>query len=265
MPTLSLVDLVGVLDDRHKYDTLQPKAKHKILYLIQKESESRGIELQLPYFWYQFGVVTKTAPTQPIHESQSVPESVVSLVDDILSLYYETSLEQITDYTYRDAPYPVYQHWRKLDKKLRTHHSEYHDFYEVDPSRGEIIDSIDAVYDTFPLSDFPNHEPDLINWYTNMNREINSNSFDSARLMQTNLAFWRSFCLSIAEKHKYNMSRSEVLETLDISTFQKARNSSREKLWRLEDDALSEHSSDSSLTQMDAATDSVMESILEIT
>jgi len=36
---------------------------------------------------------------------------------------------------YDDAPYQVQRDFRELDKKIRTLHTEYHDFFEVDPKR----------------------------------------------------------------------------------------------------------------------------------
>jgi len=55
---------------------------------------------------------------------------------------------------YDDAPYQVQRVFRELDKKIRTLHTEYHDFFEVDPSRESVLSSVHETFDHFQTTDF---------------------------------------------------------------------------------------------------------------
>lgn len=267
MPNRALDRVIRLLHEEHKYDTLPSKAVNKLLYLVHKEATTRGLDVTVPYFWYQFGVVTMDAGSGSPTESGPRParaptaeheprggdeESLRGVVRDVLDDYYDTSLEEITDRTYTDAPYDVQQEWRALDKKLRTHHEDYNDFFEVDPSHRDMQRSVDTVYDTFPVQQFPEHESDLLDWYSIMMRELRGPELDIDRLMEANLAFWRVFSLTVAENHRHAMTKDDVARVLGIPSFETARENSRADLRAVEAEALDEKFADDQSTDATA-------------
>lgn len=253
MPAHSLDRVIRFIREEHKYDSLPSKALNKLPYLVYKEATKRELDVTIPHFWYMFGVVTAdpTSSSSPEDRSETPngPQTTSieadagplrEVVQDVLNQYYETSLEEITDLTYRDAPYDVQQVWRELDKKVRTRHDDYNDFYEVNPSRGDIRASVNQVYDVFPVKQFPNLESDLLDWYSTMTRELNAPQPDIDRLMTANLMFWRIFSLSVAEAHRHDMTREEVMQALGILSFESERQGSRAELRGVEEEALEE-------------------------
>lgn len=226
----------------HKYEEPLPnKAIHKFLYFVDKKARDQNLEIPIPYFWYQFGTlspVTQGATPGEIEEPE-LASQLEPLVQDVLQEYYSTSLEELTDRMYEDAPYDVQRDWRELDKKIRTLHPEYHDFYEVEPSRDSVIQSIYAVYDSFPKERYL-QESDVTKWYSMMTRELYDDEFDVGRLMTINLTFWRMFALWLAENHRHRLSEEEVKAILSIGSFEEARETGRERLRAIESDALAE-------------------------
>lgn len=241
-----LDQVLRLIHEEHRYDNLPSKALNKLPYLVQKEALARDIDVTIPYFWYMFGVVAENTTTEsPAASTQQAPSPVDDdllrpVVKDILNQYYRTSLEDVTDKTYEDAPYEVQPAWRTLDKKIRTLHEDYNDFYEVDPSRDEIIDSIDQVYILFPVEEFPQHESALLDWYSILSRELYAPTLDVNRIMVANLAFWRSVSLSIAETHYHALRLNDIKRNLDISSFDSERQDSWNTLRQIERDALDE-------------------------
>jgi len=63
---------------------------------------------------------------------------------------------------YDDAPYQVQRDFRELDKKIRTLHTEYHDFFEVDPSRESVLSSVHETFESFPNDRFPEYDRPII-------------------------------------------------------------------------------------------------------
>lgn len=234
-----------LLQDEHKYEdgTLPRKAVHKLLYLVDEGAKRAGIEVSIPYFWYQFGVVTPAEGAELPNETDNHPDERLEsdlrpIVRGVLREYYETSLEAVTDATYDDAPYEVQRAWRTLDKKLCTGHPEKTDFFEVEPSRDEIQESIYAVYDAFPTARFPELESDLTNWYSMMTRELNRPKYSFQQLMTINGLFWHIFALHLAEEHRHGVAKDEVRGLLEIDSFEAARNEARAALRQLESEIL---------------------------
>jgi hypothetical protein len=236
---------IKLINEERPYETdLVKKSRYKLLYTIQKLADKRNIDITIPYFWYQFGTVSPLPSVVPESDlpdqSETLKEELRPLVREALDLYYDDKLEGITDIMYRDAPYDVQREFRELDKKVRTHHEEYNDFYEVEPSRDSIIDSVYAVYDTFPTVKFREQEQDLSKWYTMFTREVDKTTFDPDRLMKINLTFWRIFSLQVAENHRHEMTKEEVRKELGESSFPTARESTRKKLRQMESRTLGE-------------------------
>lgn len=269
-----------IIRQENKYDSLPPKAVNKILYLVNKRCDERGVEATVPYFWYMFGVMTEEGagdgpletpaePTSPDGVSQfdnEEAEPLREIVREVLQEYYETGVEGITDKTYRDAPYSVQQEWRKLDKMLRTHHDEYNDFFEVNPSWDEIWDAVDAVYESFPAEEFPEHEMDFVNWYSIMARELNSHEPDEEFLMDANLAFWKVFSISIAKKHRYEVSTEEIADIIDVPSLDDSQRTGRDDLLELETKALTSKFQGTALSPgEERACDAVSSSALAVT
>lgn len=245
MKERDLRTVIKLINEERTYETnLVKKSRYKLLYTIQKMADQRNIDIMIPYFWYQFGTVSPLPTVGPEPEipdqTESLKEELRPLVREALEQYYDDKLEGITDIMYRDAPYDVQREFRELDKKVRTLHDDYNDFYEVEPSRDSIIDSVYSVHDTFPTVKFREQEQDLSKWYTMFTREVDKTDFDPDKLMQINLAFWRTFALRVAENHRHEMTKQEVKRELGISSFEEARESTRKNLRRIESRTLAE-------------------------
>ena len=237
--------VIKLINEERTYETdLVKKSRYKLLYTIKKLADERDIDISIPYFWYQFGTVSPLPSVGPEPElpdqAKDFKEELRHLVSEALELYYDDRLEGITDIMYRDAPYDVQREFRELDKKVRTHHEDYNDFYEVEPSRESIIDSVYAVQDTFPTVKFCEQEQDLSKWYTMFTREVDKTDFDPDKLMKINLTFWRIFALRVAENHRHEMTKQEVKRELEISSFEVARESTRKNVRRMESRILTE-------------------------
>jgi len=144
--------------ERGAADTLPKKSLHKLLYRIDVKSAEQDLDIEIPYYWYLFGTVSpatpSTVPSASINEP-GVEDCLRTVVSEALSEYYEHGLEWLTDRMYDDAPYQVQRDFRELDKKIRTLHTEYHDFFEVDPSRESVLSSVHETFESFPNDRFP--------------------------------------------------------------------------------------------------------------
>ncbi len=222
-------------------DALPKKSLHKLLYRIDVKSSQRNLDISIPYYWYLFGTVSPATPSTVPSAGLNEPEledRLRSVVSEVLSEYYEHGLEWLTDRMYDDAPYQVQREFRELDKKIRTLHAEYHDFYEVDPSRESVLSSVHETFESFPNDRFPEDDRSLIKWYNAVTRELHSHSPDPSRLMTVNVTFWRIFSLELAQRHTQGMSPEEVRGNLGIISFEQARSSAIQKLDEFEEEDL---------------------------
>lgn len=279
--TADIDRILRIIREEFIYDSLPRKAEYKLLYLVHKRCRSKGLDITVPNFWYMFGVMSQSGaewstgatpaePTLPSPEVEGVDDeehTLRSVVREVLDEYYEVGLEEITDRTYQDAPYEVQHEWRKLDKMVRTLHEgdDHPDFFEVNPSREDFWEAVDRVYDTFPEREFPQHETDLLNWYSIMARLLNSPELDADSLMRCNLSFWRLFSLSVAEKHRHGVSKEKVADILGIESFEDARAESRAELKENESKTLADKFENNPATDVEMqAADALAASVLNI-
>ncbi len=255
------------LEENHIYEELPDKAVHKLSYLVYQRAHEHGLDVSLPYFWYRYGVLTQqpaTSTSGPVSPGLDATEEELlnQISETVLEKYYDTSLREITDLTYKDAPYEVFRHWRELDKQISRLQDNYNPFFDNTPIREEIEDKIERVYDSFPLAEYPHHEADIATWYFGMTRELDMGLENVQRLHDVNTVFWGIFTLSVAEKHHYNMTREEVLQALGITSFAKGRGNRRKFLAKLEREGLDDRfdNEDSELTTV---TDAMVEPVLE--
>lgn len=266
MSTDQLRLIKQLLEENHIYEELPNKAIHKLSYLVYKRANDRGFEVSIPYFWYRYGVLTQQAPHDTVEPSSpgldtSAIEGLNDVTETVLDIYYDTSLKNITDLTYKDAPYEVFRHWRNLDKQISRLQRNYNPFFDNTPIREEIEEKLESVFDTFPLEEYPQHETDLSNWYFSMTRELDMGLENVQRLHDVNIEFWGAFTLTVAKNHHPNMTEDEVLRELGITSFDHELKNRRSRLRRLERAALNDRF-DEGGKELTEATDAIVAPIL---
>lgn len=256
----------NALKENHDYDELPEKAVHKLSYLVYKKSEEKGANVAFPHFWYRYGILTQSPDSAPADTQSPLDPTEKEIVDKtartVLKQYYETSLEDITDITYKDAPYEVFGHWRELDKQISELEDKFNPFFDTTPIREEVEDKIEAVYDSFPVSAYPEHEGDLSTWYFALTRELDMELEDIQRLHQINKQFWGIFTLSVAREHRYHLTEEDVLQALGLSSFESALQQRRHTLHSLENEARMDRL-DGEGDGLTPATDAVMRPVFD--
>lgn len=238
-----LARLISRIRKKHKYDDPLPeKAVHKLLFFAGQEAKKRDIPLSVPYFWYRYGTLSPlpSSSTEPTNKTQNniTDDDLDHLASTTLEQYYGTSLEELTDLMYEFAPYHVQQEWRVLDKKLRTHHSEYHNFYEVNPSRESIRESTKAVYKNFPLEQYPGYERDLTRWYSAITRELYNDEIVIERMMEVNTAFWGTFSITLARNHRHEIDLEGVKQVLSLNSLEAAHKKRRQLIRKFDSEGV---------------------------
>lgn len=271
MKQRDLQTALRVINEEGIYErTLPEKSLYKLLYAVEKRARAHDVNITIPYYWYLWGTVSPISVSDGSHVTatpnkvdEGLKEELQPVVTDVLDYYYEKGLEGLTDYMYQDAPYDVQRAFRELDKKIRTHHDDYTDFYEVEPNQKSIHGSVYEVFDTFPTVKFPEHELDVTKWYALFTSEVNEAEFDPDRLMQINLLFWRTVSLSLAEEHHHGMSQAEVRDALGISSFEAERAATRESLTELEDAILDDRYEEEGSPEFTAMENNVLDALAE--
>lgn len=240
-----LTRLISRIRSKHKYDDPLPeKAVHKLLFFADKEARKRDIPLSVPYFWYRYGTLSPlpSPATEPTNKPRGgiTDDDLDLLASTVLDQYYGTSLEELTDLMYEFTPYQVQQDWRVLDKKLRTHHSEYHNFYEVNPSRESIRESSKAVYENFPVEQHPRYEGDLTRWYSAITRELYNDEMSVERMMEVNTAFWGTFSITLARNHRHEIDLEGVKRVLSVDSLEAAHKQRRQLIRKYDSEGVTD-------------------------
>lgn len=258
-----------LLEENHRYENNLPdKAVHKLTYLIWKRSKDRGVDVNVPFFWYRYGVMTRqpsySSPGEPPTPGLDDPskEALDDLTESALNDYYSGDLDEITDITYQDAPFDVYKHWRELDQHLYELEENYNPFFDNSALREDLETKIESVFDSFPIDEYPDHEEDLYDWYFYLTTELDNGLKSPTRISDINQAFWGIFSLSVAQDYHYNMSLEEVRQTLEIDSFEHEQAARRQEFNALKRESLYDRE-DSASERLNATTDAIVEPILD--
>ena len=207
---------------------LTPSRFYRILFLINKSCEKKGLELRLPYYWYKSGPVvhgrdaprvfsvTRIATTQQVVASFDKWKDTVLIFDGYESSFSDAILltlevEKLARFTRLDVIFEYSP--SKLHKVLVTMMSELQNV-----TKKEVFDEKDT--DT------------MIKWLEsvvseskNTYSELSSSFAQAAELIQTELAarsktrdvwrviqdMWRVFSLGLRAKENANINKKQVL------------------------------------------------------
>jgi len=227
-------EVTALLLDERDYDSpLREKEFHKLLYFIKHELEERGIDADIPYYWYLYGTVTPTSNTQvsiteaadagsqvdyPIEPdtldaASDTVDAARDAVKEVLLRYYEMGgLQPLTDRMYEDAPYQVQREFRKLDKQLRTAAEDHPDILDDGYDRGAIRRTLSRIVKSYPTDEFPHLESDLYLWYNVMSTELDQpNEFYSVNeMLSLSGAFWTIFMIEVAQEEHSDITVEKV-------------------------------------------------------
>lgn len=246
-PELGVDDVTALLLDERKYDSpLREKEFHKLLYFIRQELKERGIDANLPYYWYRYGTVTPTSdssvsikkaedggsqivcPVKPgsIDASKNEINQVRDVVQEVLLRYYQIGgLQPLTDLMYEDAPYEVQREFRQLDKQLRTAADNHPDLLDNGYDKDDIRRTLSRVVKSFPADEFPHLEVDIHLWYTVMSTEIDQTDqfYTVNEMLSLCDAFWTVFMIEVAQQEHSNLTVEEVRDDIsdDVDSYQK--------------------------------------------
>lgn len=239
MPTEFGVDEVtALLLDEREYDSpLREKEFHKLLYFIKQEMDERGINADIPYYWYRYGTLTPiddsqveigeaeddeskvVCPVEPtdIDASEDEIDAARDVVQEVLLRYYQIGgLQELTDLMYEDAPYEVQRNFRELDKQLRTAAEDHPDLLDEGYDRSAIRSTLSQIVRRFPTDEFERFESDLHLWYNVMSTELDQpDEFYSVNeILSLCGAFWTIFMIEVAQQEHSDLTVEEVREAI---------------------------------------------------
>mgnify|MGYP000456875263 CR=1 FL=1 len=235
-----------LLDERDYESPLREKEFHKLLYFVKHELEERGIDANIPYYWYLYGTVTPISETQvsiieaddggsqvdcsvspdPIDAPSDAVDGARDAVKEVLLRYYEMGgLQPLTDRMYEDAPYQVQREFRELDKQLRTAAEDHPDILDDGYDRDAIRRTLSRIVKSFPTDEFPHLESDLYLWYNVMSTELDQpDEFYSVNeMLSLSGAFWTIFMIEVAQEEHSDITVEEVRNEIgddDVDRFQ---------------------------------------------
>lgn len=230
-------------------ERLSPTAYNKILHFVEKQLDDRGIDADMPMFWYMFGRVATTntnthvsientsegqkvtcaVSPSSINLSERSQRAVQNGIDEGLDLYFESGLDGLIRASYDDAPYEAQRVFLDLKVQLES---------EADQSQrtlgdfGANNDQIRSlVYEfirEFPTDEFPEYERDLNKWYRILSAELDSDNPDFEFAYRLTKRFWQLFCLELACRENTGLDPSDIAK--ELSSVQMSIEQTKEEL-----------------------------------
>jgi len=217
-------------------DRLPPTAYNKLLHFVDRNLSQKGIDAELPLFWYMFGRVAakdnsgvyvetiggkrgvecELSVSDVTASDLAVREAERGIVEG-LDLYFAQGLDGLIRASYEDAPYEVQRTYLDLKETMET---------EADPDQATFNDfatdqntrTRSLLYEfirDFPEDEFTEYERDLHKWYRLLSKELDSEDYDSQRALKLTEQFWRLFCLELACRENDGLSKEAIAAELN--------------------------------------------------
>jgi len=217
-------------------DRLPPTAYNKLLHFVDRNLSQKGIDAELPLFWYMFGRVAakdnsgvyvetiggkrgvecELSVSDVTASDLAVREAERGIVEG-LDLYFAQGLDGLIRASYEDAPYEVQRTYLDLKETMET---------EADPDQATFNDfatdqntrTRSLLYEfirDFPDDEFTEYERDLHKWYRLLSKELDSEDYDSQRALKLTEQFWRLFCLELACRENDGLSKEAIAAELN--------------------------------------------------
>jgi len=237
-PELTLEEVTALVleefEDRGG-ERLPPTAYNKLLHFVEKRLDERGVEADIPMFWYMFGRVTATnaSPNVSIESTSEgqtiactvspsnidIPEHaqrpIESGIDEALDLYFQNDLEGLIRASYDDAPYEAQRVFLDLKDQLESEADQSQQTLGAFSTNNDQIRSL--VYEfvrEFPTEDYAEHERDLNKWYRILSAELDTDDPDFKYAYELTKRFWQLFCLELACRENTGLDQCDIAEEL---------------------------------------------------
>lgn len=230
-------------------ERLSPTAYNKILHFVEKQLDDRGIDADVPMFWYMFGRVatTNTNPHVSIEntgEGQkvmcAVSPSSVNLsersqravqngIDEGLNLYFESDLDGLIRASYDDAPYEAQRVFLDLKDQLESEADQsQRTLGDFSANNDQIRSLVYEFIREFPTDEFPEYERDLNKWYRILGAELDSDDPDFEYVYRLTKRFWQLFCLELACRENTGLDPNTIAN--ELSSVQMSIDQTKEEL-----------------------------------
>lgn len=185
---------------------------YKILYLIYKNLKNKGLDIKLPYFWYEHGPVVdlyalptavefyhdgvKNIPLIVPKPQTEIEYDAKKMIDETISLikskYEKKDTEFLIDEVYEYAPLRVQSYFRKLLKQGLQGNKETINMLLTDISR------------EFPKKEYGDLYPILLRIIPLVRHGI-KNGVELDELEDLVKIFWKTFCQKLSLNHNENL------------------------------------------------------------
>jgi len=237
-------------------DRLPPTAYNKLLHFVEKRLSQKGIEAELPLFWYMFGrvaaknnsgVYVDTAGGKrgiqcglsagDVTASDLAMREAMKGIDEGLDIYFDRGLDGLVRASYDDAPYDVQRTYLDLNKQMETeadqNQATFNDF--ATEQNAQVRALLYEFVHNFPENEFDEFQQDLHKWYRLLSAELDSENYDSEDALEFTEKFWRLFCLELACRENNGLSTEEIAAELnDIESIADEKDEIRNWLLRKE-------------------------------
>ncbi|MGZ4935040.1 MAG: hypothetical protein ACXV5D_01105 [Halobacteriota archaeon] len=209
-------------DDKERR-VLTPQRFYRILYLIDKDCQKRGLKLKLPYYWYKSGPVVHAARAPRVYKItrlQKTQQAVVSfakwketilIFDGLESAYSDAILltqnaRQLGDLSKLDIVYEYSpSHTHKIFITLLNELSRFHKYGVLETRQKKVVQSL---LERLTLEKWDSNYDDLYTVLvkgTAALRDMLNDDTNAGALSSTVTALWNVFALALRAKENANI------------------------------------------------------------
>lgn len=134
---------------------------NKFMYLLDKQLKLNKLDIELPYYWYNYGVVIHNGDYYSnlkesdinLEMSEINKSKILSAINDLKKLYKFKTTDEINDEIYNEAPFKFQKDFRSLLKLTNNWRNNEESNYSSDEI-SNLFSLCEQIIIDFPKNDF---------------------------------------------------------------------------------------------------------------
>lgn len=189
---------------------------NKFMYLLNKELQKEGIELNLPYYWYNYGVVIHNnnyflnLNGYEINEDSISPTIKTVIVDKItklIKMYKYKSTGEINDCLYKKAPFKFQEDFKDLIKIIKDWENNSNTISEDEYQKIYIL--LQNISLDFPEGEFKELYPLFLEWENYLSNLIKTD-YSKQDIHSFVFKFWFTFTKKLQTMTSENIDAETI-------------------------------------------------------
>jgi len=191
---------------------------YKLFYLLNKELKKNGLDIELPYAWYQYGVILDKDPyyynidysTNFSRIADGIKREISSGISNILRIHGFRETGEINSEIYEEAPFNFQIEFRQIMLVVDYWEEGKLPYKYFNPYNVDLKEQLHKLTLEFPKKEFSDLYKPFLEWKNIVSYMLDHHPSERKELITLFKQFWRLYAKKLRILENENISQSTI-------------------------------------------------------